>query len=354
MPASSLEQVSVLRRRTARPEGSQPHLETAASGAVIQTAHPDPGGAILQGNMEVFKRETRKIIKRFLEHRLTFHECLAALDAAYLNPRLTGEQIDSLRPLILENNDIVMKEMERRGPPTFDPRILAALGDGITLATYRKGQVIYTQGESGNAVLYIQKGRVKLTAASRFGKEAVMGILGAGSFLGEACLRGQPHATTATAIGKSSIERLEKSTVIRALGENLAFSEVFLAHLLSRNLRMEEDMVYQILNSHEKRLARALLMLADFGKKGRPKSVIPKVSFESLAQMVGTTISRIGVFMRRFRKLGFIDYNGELKINNSLLNVVLHDQFVTMATDPLPVPMAPLRTPVRKGKPKDS
>jgi len=117
---------------------------------------------------------------------------------------------------------------------------------------------------------------------------------------------------------------------------------------------MEEDMVYQILNSHEKRLARALLMLADFGKKGRPKSVIPKVSFESLAQMVGTTISRIGVFMRRFRKLGFIDYNGELKINNSLLNVVLHDQFVTMATYPLPVPMAPLRTPVRKGKPKDS
>ena len=141
---------------------------------------------------------------------------------------------------------------------------------------------------------------------------------------------------TATAMGKSSIERLEKSSVKRALSENLAFSELFLAHLLSRNLRIEEDMVYQILNSHEKRLARALLTLADFGKEGRPKSVIPKVSFEALAQMVGTTISRVGFFMRKFRKLGFIDYNGELKIKNSLLKVVLHDQFVVMANDPLP------------------
>ena len=130
------------------------------------------------------------------------------------------------------------------------------------------------------------------------------------------------------------------------LGENLAFSEMFLAHLLSRNLSLEKDMVYQILNSHEKRLARALLMLANFGKKGRPKSVIPRISFEALAQMVGTTISRVGFFMRKFRKLGFIDYNGELKINNSLLNVVIHDQFVTMATDPFPV----TRTPGRRVK----
>jgi CRP/FNR family cyclic AMP-dependent transcriptional regulator len=304
--------------------------------------------------MEVYKRETREIIKRFFDHRLSFHECLDALDAAFadLGPRLTDKQIASLRPLVLENNDIVMKEMERRGPPC-DPKILAALGDGITLAAYRPGQVIYAQGDSGDAVFYIQQGRVKLTAVSKFGKQAVMGILGAGSFLGEACLRGQPHATTATAMGKSSVGRMEKSSVIRALSQNLAFSELFLAHLLSRNLRMEEDMVYQILNSHEKRLARALLMLADFGKKGRPKSVIPKVSFEALAQMVGTTISRIGVFMRKFRKLGFIDYNGELKINNSLLNVVLHDQFVVIATDPLPGMVAPHGTPGRKGKSKD-
>ena len=143
---------------------------------------------------------------------------------------------------------------------------------------------------------------------------------------------------------KSSIARLNKSKVIRALSEDLAFSELFLAHLLSRNLSMEEDMIYQILNSNEKRLARALLLLANFGKEGRPKSVIPKVSFEALAQMIGTTISRVSFFMRKFRKLGFIDYNGELKIRNSLLNVVLHDQFVVMANDPLPISLPAQRT----------
>ena len=239
---------------------------------------------------------------------------------------------------------MVMKEMERRGPPPFDPKILAALGDGITVSDYRAGQLIYTQGDSGDAVFYIQKGRVKLTVVSKLGKRAVIGVLGAGSFLGEGCLRGQPHAATATALGKSSIERLDRASMLRVLGENLAFSELFVAHLLSRSLRMEEDMIYQILNSHEKRLARALLMLANFGEKGRPKSVIAKISFEALAQMIGTTISRVGFFMRKFRKLGFIDYNGELKINNSLLNVVLHDQFVTMAPDPLPVTLS-RRTP---------
>ena len=254
--------------------------------------------------------------------------------------------------MILENNEIVMKEMERRGPPPFDPRIMAALGQGITVSDYRSGQVIYEQGEFGDAVFYIQKGRIKLTVVSKFGKQGVIGVLGAGSFFGEACLRGHPHAATATAMGKSSIERLDKSSMIRVLSQDLAFSELFLQHLLSRNLRMEEDMVYQILNSHEKRLARALLMLANFGKKGRPKNVIPKVSFETLAEMVGTSISRIGVFMRKFRKLGFIDYNGELRINNSLLNVVLYDQFVTIATDPLPVGPSPQRTPGRRAKSK--
>ena len=289
--------------------------------------------------MEVYKRETREVIKRFLNHRLGFPDCIAALDVALANlaPRLAGA-------LILENNNMVMKEMERRGPPPFDPKILAALGDGITVSDYRAGQLIYTQGDSGDAVFYIQKGRVKLTVVSKLGKRAVIGVLGAGSFLGEGCLRGQPHAATATALGKSSIERLDRASMLRVLGENLAFSELFVAHLLSRSLRMEEDMIYQILNSHEKRLARALLMLANFGEKGRPKSVIAKISFEALAQMIGTTISRVGFFMRKFRKLGFIDYNGELKINNSLLNVVLHDQFVTMAPDPLPVTLS-RRTP---------
>ena len=186
----------------------------------------------------------------------------------------------------------------------FDPKILAALGDGITLSDYRLDQVIYAQGDSGEAVFYIHKGRVKLTVVSEFGKQAVMGVLGAGAFLGEGCLRGRPHAATATAMVKSSIMRLDKSSVIRVLGEDLAFSELFLAHLLSRNISLEQDMVYQILNSNEKRLARALLLLANFGKGGKPKSVIPKISFGALAQMVGTTISRVSFFMKKFRKLG--------------------------------------------------
>jgi CRP/FNR family cyclic AMP-dependent transcriptional regulator len=295
------------------------------------------------------------VIRRFLGHRISFPACVAALDAAFadLMPRLTGEQFAPLRALILENNNMVMKEMERRGPTPFDAKTLAALGDGITASDYRAGQVIYEQGDFGNAVFYLKKGRAKLTVVSKLGKQAVIGVLGAGSFLGEGCLRGQPHAATATAMGKASIERLDKASVLRALSENLAFSELFLTHLLTRNLSLEEGMVYQILNSHEKRLARALLMLANFGKKGRPKSVIPKVSFEALAQLIGTTISRVGFFMRKFRKLGFIDYNGELKINNSLLNVVLHDQFVTMATDPLPVAYSPHGTGRRKMKVKE-
>jgi CRP/FNR family cyclic AMP-dependent transcriptional regulator len=306
--------------------------------------------------MKVYRSETRKVIKRFLDGRLGFSDCIASLDAALANlkSRLTGEPIGPLRALILENNDIVMKEMQRRGLPPSDSKILAALGDGIAVSDYRPGEVIYAQGDSGDAVFYIQKGRVKLTVVSKLGKQAVIGVLSAGSFLGEACLRGQPHAATATAVGKSSIQRLDKLSMMRALAENLAFSELFLAHLLSRNLRMEEDMVDQILNSHEKRLARALLMLADFGKRGRPKKAIPKISFEALAQMVGTTISRVNFFMKKFRKLGFIDYNGVLKINNSLLNVVLHDQFVTVATDPFPASLSPPhRTPGRRARLKD-
>ena len=275
-------------------------------------------------------------MRRFLNHGLSFPGCIAALDAALADviARLAPEQFPSLRALVMENNDMVMKEMERRSPLPFDRKILAALGDGITVAEYRPGQVIYAQGDVGDAVFYIQKGRVRLTAVSKLGKQAVIGVLDAGSFFGEGCLKGQPHAATAAAMGKSSIERLNRSSVIRALGENLAFAERFLDHLLSRNLSLEEGMVYQILNSHEKRLARALLTLANFGKKGKPKSVIPKVGFETLAQMVGTTISRVSYFMKKFRKLGFIDYNGDLKINNSLLNVVLEDQLLTSVSDP--------------------
>jgi CRP/FNR family cyclic AMP-dependent transcriptional regulator len=243
--------------------------------------------------MEVFKSETREVIKRFVRRRLSFPACVAALDAAFadLIPRLTDEQFAPLRTLIMENNDMVMKEMERRGAPPFDPGILAALGDGIAVSDYRPGQVIYAQGDSGEEVFYVKKGRVTLTVVSKLGKQAVIGVLNSGSFLGEACLKGHPHAATATAMGRCSINRLDKSSVLRALSENLAFSELFLDHLLSRNLSLEEGMVYQMLNSHEKRLARVLLMLADFGKRGRPKSVIPRISFDALAQMIGSTIS---------------------------------------------------------------
>jgi CRP/FNR family transcriptional regulator, cyclic AMP receptor protein len=306
--------------------------------------------------VEVYESETREIIQRFLAHRFSFPECIAALDAALadLTPRLKPEQLPALRDLMLENNDIVMKEMERRGPPRLDPKLLAALDDGITLSDYRPGKVIYGQGDLGEALFYVHKGRVKLTAVSKFGKQAVAGILGAGSFFGEACLRGRPYAVTATALVKSSILRLDRSSVIRLLARDLAFSERFLAHLLSRNLSLEETVIYQILNSNEKRLARVLLLLANFGKKGRPKNVIPKISFESLAQMVGTTISRVSFFMRKFRKLGFVDYNGELTINNSLLNVVLHDQFVITADDPLPVIQSPHRMHRRRAKLKNA
>jgi CRP/FNR family cyclic AMP-dependent transcriptional regulator len=296
--------------------------------------------------MEAYKAETRALIKRFLKHKLSFQDCLAALDSslADLTSRLTGEQIAPLRALIMENNAIVMKEMERRGPQAFDPKILAALGDGITLADYRPGHVLYSQGDLGDAVFYIRKGRVRLTVASNFGKQAVIGVLGPGSFFGEGCLKEQPYGATATALSRASIERLDRSTMRRVLGKNLAFSELFLAHLLSRNVSLEEEMLYQLLNSHEKRLARTLLTLANFGKSGRPKKVIPKISFEALAQMIGTTISRVSFFMRKFRKLGFIDYNGELRINNSLLNVVLQDQFGAMATNPFPGVLSPPRT----------
>lgn len=246
------------------------------------------------------------------------------------------------------------KEREGRGPLPFDPGILAAPGDGITLEEYRRGQVLYAQGDSGETVFYIQKGRVELVIVSRFGKKAVMGVLGPGSFLGEGCLRGRPHATTATALVKSSIIRLDKTSVTRLLSKDPAFSELFLDHLLTRNITVEEDMIDQILNSNEKRLARTLLLVANFGKKGGPRSTVPKISFAVLAQTVGTTTSRVGFFMKKFRRLGFIDYNGKLKINNSLLNVVLHDQFVIMPNDPLPVTRLPRRLPRRRVKLKNT
>jgi len=175
-------------------------------------------------------------------------------------------------------------------------------------------------------VFYIQEGRVKLTVVSRQGKEAVIAILGPGDFFGEGCLAGQPtRMASAAAMSECSIMRLEKAALIRILREEPEFSEMFLMHVLSRNIRFEADLVDQLFNSSEKRLARVLLLLANFGKPGEPQAVIPKISQETLAEIIGTTRSRVSYFMNRFRKMGFIDYNGGLEVHSSLLNVVLHD-----------------------------
>ena len=220
--------------------------------------------------------------------------------------------------------------MKKKGQQ-FDAEVfLAGDGKGRTLADHAKNHKIFLQGDPANAIFYIQKGKIKLTVVSKQGKEAVVAILGAGDFFGEGCLAGQSvRMATATAMSDCSIMRLEKTGVIHLLHDEPAFSEVLLHHLLSRNIRIEEDLVDQLFNSSEKRLARVLLLLANFGKDGKPDPVIPKISQETLAEIVGTTRSRVSFFMNRFRKLGFIQYNGRfdsgLEVHSSLLNVILHD-----------------------------
>jgi CRP/FNR family cyclic AMP-dependent transcriptional regulator len=211
---------------------------------------------------------------------------------------------------------------------SFDTKsFLAHVGKGRTISKYRKGQVVFSQGDPGDAVFYIQKGRAKLTVVSDQGKEAVIAFLGADDFFGEACLAGQTQRiATVTAMTDAVIARLEKPAIIQVLHEQPAFSELFIAHLLGRSIRVEADLVDQLFNSSEKRLARLLLLLANFGKEGMPEPVIAKISQETLAEMIGTTRSRVSYFMNRFRKLGFIAYNGGIEVHSSLLNVVLHDQ----------------------------
>lgn len=203
---------------------------------------------------------------------------------------------------------------------------LTKANGGKASAEYRANDHIFAQGEAAKAIFYIKKGRVKLTVVSKQGKEAVVAILKDGDFFGEGCLAGQHlRMATAVALSECSVMKLEKAVVIRLLHEEPLFSDLFLAHLLSRNIKIEEDLVDQLFNSSEKRLARVLLLLANFGQEGAPQTVIPKISQETLAGIVGTTRSRVNFFMNRFRKLGFIDYNGGLKIHSALLNVVLHD-----------------------------
>ena len=192
---------------------------------------------------------------------------------------------------------------------------------------HQDGQTVFSQGEPADSVFYLRKGKVKITVVSEEGKEAVVAIPGESAFFGEGCLAGQPlRIATVTAIMECEIMRLEKAAIIRVLHEELAFSEMFMSHLLTRNIRVEADLVDQLFNSSEKRLARALLLLANFGKEGKPEPVLAKFSQEMLAEMIGTTRSRVSSFMNKFRQLGFIDYNGKLEVHSSLLNVVLHDE----------------------------
>jgi CRP/FNR family cyclic AMP-dependent transcriptional regulator len=218
--------------------------------------------------------------------------------------------------------------MESNSKLPFDLQaFLAAANGGRTISTYRANQTIFSQGESADSVFYIPEGKVKLTVLSEQGKEAIVAILGTGDFCGEGCLAGQPQRmATAAAMADSRIMRLEKVAMIRLLHDEPEFSERFMSHLLARNVRVEADLVDQLFNSSEKRLARLLLILAKFGKEGKPEPVIAKISQETLAEMIGTTRSRVSFFMNRFRKMGLIDYNGHLEIHSSLLNVVLHDE----------------------------
>jgi CRP/FNR family cyclic AMP-dependent transcriptional regulator len=211
--------------------------------------------------------------------------------------------------------------------PPFDLKVFLTKGKvGKTIAEYRPNDHISVQGQTANAIFYIQEGKVKLTVVSQQGKEAVVAILGPGDFFGEGCLAGQRvRMASAVAISECSVMKLEKAVVVKLLHEEPTFSEMFLSHLLSRNIKIEEDLVDQLFNSSEKRLARVLLLLANFGQEGATQAVIPKISQETLAGIVGTTRSRVNFFMNRFRKLGFIDYNDSLTIHSSLLNIILHD-----------------------------
>jgi len=209
----------------------------------------------------------------------------------------------------------------------FDPQVfLETVGLKRSITQCPPNHKIFSQGDPSDAVFYIQKGRVKLTTLSKHGKEAVIAILGARDFLGEACLMGQlVRVASATAIVPSAVLRIEKGEMLRVLQKERALSGFFISYLLSRNLRIEEDLVDQLFNSTERRLARTLLLLARYGKEGNPETVVPEINQETLAEMIGVTRERVNFFMNKFRKLGFIDYNGELQIHSSLLNVVLHE-----------------------------
>jgi CRP/FNR family transcriptional regulator, cyclic AMP receptor protein len=222
---------------------------------------------------------------------------------------------------------VPMKSTVRPKEEAFDPQaFLAKVADGQTVTNYAERQAVFAQGDPADSIFYIHSGKVKVTVLSNQGKEAVIAILGNGQFFGEGCLAGQSHRMgSVIAITECTVTRLEKRVVVQVLHDEPGFSALFLTYLLARNVRMEADLVDQLFNSSEKRLARLLLLLANFGKEGKPEPVIAKVNQETLAEMIGTTRSRVSFFMNKFRRLGFTEYNGGLHVRGSLLNVILRD-----------------------------
>jgi CRP/FNR family transcriptional regulator, cyclic AMP receptor protein len=217
--------------------------------------------------------------------------------------------------------------MAKRAKAAFDPKVfLATVNHGRKISRYRKGAVVFRQAAPADAVFYIHKGRIKLVVSSSDGREAVIALLGPGEFFGEGCLIGQPRRlATAKAVIDSDVMRVAKTEMVRVLHAEPAFGELFTAYLLTRNSRVEADLVDQLFNSSEKRLARTLLLLANFGKDGGPQPISTKISQETLAEIIGSTRSRVNTFMNKFRKLGLIDYNGHVRVTSSLLSVILHD-----------------------------
>lgn len=217
--------------------------------------------------------------------------------------------------------------MKRQGKPPFDPKVFLSKAEvGRTLSKYEANQVIFGQGEPADSVFYVISGKVKVSVVSAQGKEAVVAMLGPDEFCGEGCLAGQVRRmATATAMTDCAMMKVSKKALIRVLHDEPVFSEMFIAHLLARTIRVEEDLVDQLFNSSEKRLARALLLLANFGKEGQPEPILGKVSQATLAEMIGTTRARVSYFMNKFRKMGFVEYNGKLVVHSSLLSVILLD-----------------------------
>jgi CRP-like cAMP-binding protein len=225
--------------------------------------------------------------------------------------------------------------MSKAAKTLFDPKLfLARVGEGKAVLKFAKNKVVYSQGDAADSVFYVQKGRIKVLVVSKQGKEAVVGIMAPGQFFGEGCLNGHPlRISTTMAMEDCLITSITKGAMLTALKSEPKFSELFMTYLLSRNSRIEEDLIDQLFNSSEKRLARLLLLLANFGKEGTPQPIVADVSQETLAEMIGTTRSRVSFFMNKFRKLGFISYNGKIEVHSSLLNVVLYDKPEIMRED---------------------